>query len=227
MLVSDFVAKFLKIQGVDLFFTVTGAGAVRLIHSLSANGIKYVCPHHEQAATMSAIARMRVSGKPAVCVFTGGPGALNSLLGIADAYLDSIPLIVIAGQENSTHLINNKLRGLGIQGLRMTEIVKSITKFSQTIMTGEEAPNILVDAFNSANSGRKGPVFVEIPMDVQWERISKENYRKHLVKLGFLNSKNIIPKDYEQVEEVSAKIPKDQVSLKMHSKAGVFKNAPN
>lgn len=181
MLVSDFLAKYFKLQGVDLLFTITGAGAVRLIHSFSENGISYVCPHHEQAAVMSSIARMRLSGKPALCVFTGGPGAVNSITGIADAYLDSLPLIVVAGQESTHNLKNDsRLRGLGVQGLRMPEITKTITKFSKTIMSSKDAPSIIDDAFNAAYSGRKGPVFIEIPMDVQWQNIPKKIVNKYL-----------------------------------------------
>lgn len=190
MLVSDYVARFLKLQGVDLFFTITGAGAVRMIHSFNKQGINYVCPHHEQAAVMASIARMRLTGKPAVCLFTGGPGAINCLTGIADAFLDSLPIIVLAGQESSHNLINDKnLRGLGVQGLRMTEITKTITKYSKTIMTADEAPMIIYEAFREANSGRKGPVFVDIPMDVQWQEIPKRIEKKYLRKVEFIPNK--------------------------------------
>lgn len=189
MLVSEFIAKFLKLQGADLFFTITGAGATRLIHSFNQNGLDYICPHHEQAAVMASISRMRLTGKPAICVFTGGPGAINSLTGIADAFLDSLPLIVIAGQESSHNLKNDiSLRGLGVQGLRMTEITKTITKFSKTIMSAEEAPAIIHEAYSKAHLGRQGPVFIEIPMDVQWENIPKASAKKFLLKKSTFDS---------------------------------------
>ena len=99
--VSDFIANFFKEKDVDLVFVITGSGSIRLIESFAKSGVRYVCTHHEQAAVMSSLTYMRTTGKPAVVIVTGGPGAINSLTGLADAYLDSLPLFIIAGQENS------------------------------------------------------------------------------------------------------------------------------
>jgi acetolactate synthase-1/2/3 large subunit len=136
---------------------------------LKQAGIDFVCPHHEQAGVMAALARHRLNGKPAIMTCTGGPGAMNTLNGIADAFLDSIPCIVLAGQERSDFMApDNKLRGKGIQGLRLVDVVEPITKFATSILDKNETRQILERAFIEAHSGRPGPVWIEIPQDVQW-----------------------------------------------------------
>jgi acetolactate synthase I/II/III large subunit len=173
--VSDFIAKFLVKKSVDLVFTITGAGSVRLIESVSKQGIKYICPHHEQAAVMASLARMRVTGRPAVCLVTGGPGAANTLIGIANAFLDSMPCIIIAGQEKVEFFESDRgLRGMGIQGLHMVDINESVTKYAAVIYGADQAPAIMQKAFDEAYSERPGPVWIEVPQDVQWDDISDD-----------------------------------------------------
>jgi acetolactate synthase-1/2/3 large subunit len=172
MKVSDYIAKFLLNKGVDLVFAISGGGNIRLIESVCNEGIKIICPHHEQAAVMAALTRYRISGRPAVCIVTGGPGAANTLISLADAYLDSIPCIIIAGQENSEFLsLPNKMRGKGVQGLDMVNIVKSVTKFAKCVTNSADIQVTLERAFQEAYSGRPGPVWIEIPQDKQWEKI--------------------------------------------------------
>jgi len=176
MRVSDYIAKFLAAQGVDLVFTITGAGNVRLIESVHEAGIDYVCTHHEQAAVMAALARLRISGKPAVCLTTGGPGAANTLISVADAYLDSIPCIIIAGQEKLEYVEPaNALRGKGVQGLDMVHIMKSITKSASCLKRASDVRMVLEEAFYIANTGRPGPVWIDVPQDLQWATIDPES----------------------------------------------------
>lgn len=175
MKISDFIANFLVEKDVDLVFTITGAGNVRLIESVHNAGIDYVCTHHEQAAVMAALARTRITGKPAICLTTGGPGAANTLISVADAYLDSIPCIVIAGQEKLQYIDPpNALRGMGVQGLDMVTIMKSITKYSCCLTHPENIKKLLQDAFYHAFSGRPGPVWIEIPQDLQWATVNTD-----------------------------------------------------
>ena len=174
--VSDYIAKFLRDKDVDLVFTITGAGNIRMIESINRYGIKYICTHHEQAAVMAAIARFRVSGKPAICLFTGGPGAANTLTGVADAFLDSIPCIVIAGQEKVEFINNsNALRGKGVQGLKMVQIMSSVTKYSTFLHNPIEIREVLEKGFEMAYEGRPGPVWIEIPQDLQWAEVNPSN----------------------------------------------------
>lgn len=172
MRVSDYIAQFLRDQDVDLVFTITGAGNIRLIESISEAGIQYVCPHHEQAAVMAALTRMRMNGKPAVCVVTGGPGAANTLISVADAHLDSLPCIIIAGQEKAEFLSPpNAMRGKGVQGLDMVGIMSTVTKFATCVTHAADIRCAMEQAFQEAHSGRPGPVWIDVPQDVQWADI--------------------------------------------------------
>lgn len=175
MRLSDYIAKFFKKKGSDICFAITGAGNLRIIESLS-NVMKYVCPHHEQAAVMSAITYWRASNKLPVVTVTGGPGALNSLIGLADAHLDSIPLILLAGQEKAEYVKKQThMRALGVQGLKMWEVVQNLTKKSYIVTNPNDIHSILEEAYLEATTGRPGPVWIEIPQDLQWVEVEDEN----------------------------------------------------
>lgn len=175
MQLFEYVASYLKSRSVDLVFTITGAGDVRMIEALRRQGIQYVCPHHEQAGVMASLARYRLNGRPAVTMVTGGPGAVNTISGIADAWLDSIPCIIIAGQERSEFMLPaDRLRGKGVQGLRMVEITSPLVKYARCVMDPADIKLVLDEAFHHAFSGRPGPVWVEIPQDVQAARVTPE-----------------------------------------------------
>jgi acetolactate synthase-1/2/3 large subunit len=175
MRLTDYIAKFFKEKGSDICFAITGAGNIRIIESLS-NAMKYVCPHHEQAAVMSAISYWRTSNKLPVVTVTGGPGALNSLIGLADAHLDSIPLILLAGQEKAEYVKNQAhMRALGVQGLKMWEVVQNLTKKSYLITNPDDIHSILEEAYLEATTGRPGPVWIEIPQDLQWAEVKDES----------------------------------------------------
>jgi acetolactate synthase-1/2/3 large subunit len=175
MRVSDYVASFLKKINVDCVFAITGSGSIRLIESVDQAGIRYVCPHHEQAGIMSSLTKMRADGRPAVMMVTGGPGASNTLISIADAYLDSLPLFVIAGQENSEYVHpHNKMRGKGVQGLDMVNITKTVTKYGVTVTDPKDIRYVLEKAYFYAYTGRPGPVWVEIPQNLQHATIDPD-----------------------------------------------------
>lgn len=175
MKLSDYIAKFFKEKGSDICFAITGAGNIRIIESFS-NVMKYVCPHHEQAAVMSAITYWRASNKLPVVTVTGGPGALNSLIGLADAHLDSIPLILLAGQEKAEYVKKQThMRALGVQGLKMWEVVQNLTKKSYIVTNPNDIHSILEEAYLEATTGRPGPVWIEIPQDLQWVEVEDEN----------------------------------------------------
>lgn len=174
MKLSDYVADFFTNKGSDICFAITGAGNIRIIESLSKS-MRYVCPHHEQAAVMAAITYWRSSKKLPIVTVTGGPGALNSLIGVADAFLDSIPLILIAGQEKAEYVENDKhMRALGVQGLKMCEVVQNMTKKSYSILDPSKIKAVLEEAYYEALSGRPGPVWIEIPQDIQWSDINPD-----------------------------------------------------
>jgi len=175
MKVSDYISKFLKDKGVDLVFAITGSGSIRLIQSISDAGINYVCPHIEQAGIMASLTYMRSSNKPAVMMVTGGPGATNTIIALADAHLDSLPLFVFAGQENSEYVNPpNQMRGKGVQGLDMVNVTKTLTKYSTMLTNPNDIRYVLEKAFYEAYSGRPGPVWIDIPQDIQWAQVDPE-----------------------------------------------------
>jgi acetolactate synthase-1/2/3 large subunit len=179
--VSDYVSQRLSHLGVEACFMVTGGGAMHLNDSLAGNDdfvITY--NHHEQACAMAAEGYARVAGKPAVVCATTGPGALNTFNGVFGAYTDSVPMIILAGQVKketiSTEFPNSAgvLRQLGDQEVRSIRMVKEITKGAWQILDANSLPRILDDAFELAISGRPGPVWVEIPVDIQGLDISAD-----------------------------------------------------
>ena len=188
MRISDYIANFFKSKGVDLAFVITGSGSIRLIESLEQAGIDYLCPHHEQAGIMAALTRMRSSGKPALVMVTGGPGASNTLIALADAHLDSLPLFIVAGQENLEYVHpSNDMRGKGVQGLDMVNITKTVTKFGSCLTDPEDIRQILEEAYFEAYNNRPGPVWIEIPQNLQWAQVDPEKLKPFYPKLAQSN----------------------------------------
>ena len=179
MRVADFVAKFiLEELDVKHVFTLTGAGIMHLTDGLACNKkLKTICPHHEQTASMALEAYSRATENFGVGIFTTGPGSTNTITGLAGAWQDSVPCLFISGQvklaEASSQSGIKKLRQFGVQELDIIPIVESITKYAVTITQPEKIRYELEKAVYIAKSGRPGPVWVEIPMDVQSAKISQ------------------------------------------------------
>ncbi len=167
MRLADFVAEYVATL-TPRVYGVVGAGAMYLNDAICNHPqIKFIAMHHEQAAAMAAEADSRVSGKIGVVHVTAGPGGTNAITGIAGAWVDSIPMLVIAGQVATTAMKRDGLRQLGTNELGMVEMVRSITKYSTTVIKSEDILSVLETAVFRAMDGRRGPVFVEIPLDVQ------------------------------------------------------------
>ena len=173
MRVADFVAKFiLEELGVEHVFTLTGAGIMHLTDGLASNKkLKTICPHHEQTASMALEAYSRATENFGVGIFTTGPGSTNAITGLAGAWQDSVPCLFISGQvkvaEASSQTGIKKLRQFGVQELDIIPIVESITKYAVTVTEPEKIRYELEKAAHIAKSGRPGPVWIEIPMDIQ------------------------------------------------------------
>ena len=173
MRVADFVAKFiLEELGVEHVFTLTGAGIMHLTDGLASNKkLKTICPHHEQTVSMALEAYSRATENFGVGIFTTGPGSTNAITGLAGAWQDSVPCLFISGQvkvaEASSQTGIKKLRQFGVQELDIIPIVESITKYAVTVTEPEKIRYELEKAVHIAKSGRPGPVWIEIPMDIQ------------------------------------------------------------
>lgn len=169
MKVTDFIAKFLYIQGVTHVFELSGGMITHLLDSLfRLNQIQIVTMHHEQSAAFAADAFGRIKGVPGVALATSGPGATNLLTGIGSCYFDSVPAIFITGQVNQQELkANRNIRQLGFQETDIESMAKPITKATFQIKKPEEIPAIFAKAFEIALSGRQGPVLIDLPMNIQ------------------------------------------------------------
>lgn len=182
MKVSDYVANRLAYLGVDTAFMVTGGGAMHLNDSIGNNpDIKSIYNHHEQASAIAAEGYARVSGKPAIVCATTGPGALNTLNGVFGAFTDSIPMLVVAGQVkretiSSLEMPGVEIRQLGDQEVKSISVVSSLTKYSVLVREPFEVVFELDKCFELATTGRPGPVWIEIPVDVQGMDINADPY---------------------------------------------------
>ena len=169
--VSDYIAKRLKeVYQTDVFFMVSGGGAMHLNDSLGRY-IPYICNHNEQACAIAAEGYARVKQKLAVVNVTTGPGGLNCLNGVFGQWTDSVPVLYISGQvKYSTTLASCpdlKLRQLGDQEVDIVSVVKPLTKYAVMVTKPEEIKYHLDRAVYAATTGRKGPVWLDIPMNVQ------------------------------------------------------------
>ena len=185
--VSDYILEYLESIGIEICFCVTGGAAAHLFESLSKSHIKYICNYHEQACAMSAEGYTRIKNKPALVLVTNGPGSSNLVTGVAAAFQDSIPMIIISGQvpiKQTMESSGAKLRQYGVQELDSVSIYKSITKFSYQIRNPKEVKDVIEKAVEFANCGRKGPVYIEIPLDIQNSLIDVEDtlYEKEVVE---------------------------------------------
>jgi len=168
---ADILAETLVRQGVETIFCITGAGNLELVEACATRGISFIYSHHEQAAVMEAIGWSRVSGRIGVVMVTTGAGAANSLTGILSAHLDSVPVLVIAGNESTVHIENMKdLRAFGVQGFDSVSVAKPICKFSIRLQNVVDIAPIIDRAFESCLENRPGPGFIEFPTDVQRQK---------------------------------------------------------
>ena len=167
---SDYIINFLLEKNIDVIFTLSGGFIGPILNSISKYNIKYYCLCHEQAAAMAADAYYRIARKPCCLLITNGPGTTNTLTGVIGAFQDSIPIFIISGNvpvEQSIDSQDLELRQLGVQELNIIPIVKSFTNFSASVKKKEELTEILEVAYEKCTTGRMGPVWVEVPLDIQ------------------------------------------------------------
>lgn len=171
--VSDVIAEYLEIAGIRVVFGIIGSANSHIFDSITKRGYtEIVCVHHEQAAVMAMGAYYRASGKLSAAIVTAGAGSSNAITGVLSNWADSIPGIIFSGQEQLTFM--NKYEGLrmyGIQGYNSPKMVEDITKFSITIKNEKDVQIILEYAHKITMSDRPGPVWIDIPFDIQSKKI--------------------------------------------------------
>ena len=168
---ADALVKSLKEEGVEIVFGYPGVAICPFYNSILESDIRTILIRTEQNAAHAASGLARVTGKVGVCAVTSGPGATNVITGIATAFADSIPMVIITGQ------VDSKLLGSDVfQEADITGAVESFVKYSYLVKNAEDIPRIVKEAFHIANTGRKGPVLIDIPIDVQNSSVNKFKY---------------------------------------------------
>lgn len=176
MKVSDIIINFLEKKGINTAFTISGGGCIHLVDSLRKSNMDVICPHHEQAALMASEGYYRMTNKMAANIVTTGPGGTNTITGLLGLWLDSIPSIIISGQVPSNQLSEGTgCRQIGDQEFDIISIVKPMTKYAKMITDANSISNELEKAYQMALEGRPGPVWLDIPLDIQGAYVDKDN----------------------------------------------------
>jgi acetolactate synthase-1/2/3 large subunit len=176
MLLSDYVIDFLARKNIQDVFLVSGGGIMYLLDSVGrSRDVHYYCSYHEQAAVVEAEAYARIRNGVGACLVTTGPGAANAVSALPAAWVDSIPLMVISGQVKRELIADyEKIRQIGPQQANVVGMAKPVTKYATVVMDPERIRYELEFAYAQATTGRPGPVYLEIPVDVQGTQIDPE-----------------------------------------------------
>ena len=171
--VSELIAQALEGLGIEHIFGIIGAGNVHLFEAIARHGYtEIICVHHEQAACMAIQTYYRTCGKLSAALLTTGAGSTNGVTGVVSAWADSIPCIVIAGNENSKFTkVENTHRMWGVQGYDSVDMVRKVTKYAHRVTSPEQVVYEIQKAAHIALDQRPGPCWIEIPMDIQANRV--------------------------------------------------------
>lgn len=204
MRVADYIAERLAKEA-DTMFMLAGGGSMFLNDAFSWHrNLKPVFCHHEQTCSMAAEAYARFSGKVGLVNVTTGPGGINALNGVFGAWTDSLPMVVVSGQVKRKTTLRNmglveKLRQLGDQEVDIISLAKPITKLATFVSEVDEVPFVLEESINAAKTGRPGPVWIDVPIDIQSAQIDPQNY-------FVCTSSHTITTDYKRVEDSINKV---------------------
>jgi acetolactate synthase I/II/III large subunit len=158
---AEIVLRCVRAEGVDLVFGYPGGAIMPLYDALEGSGVRHILTRHEQGAVFAAEGYARVTGKVGVAMATSGPGATNLVTGIADAKMDSVPLVCITGQVRTAMIGTDAFQETDVFGVTL-----SLTKWSRLVRTIDEIPEVIAEGFHWARSGRPGPVVIDIPTDI-------------------------------------------------------------
>ena len=197
MKLSDYVIRFIEQQGVKDIFLLPGGGCIHLVDSIGKSNINFVCNLHEQACSIAADAYGQYTNNLGVCLVTTGPGGTNAITGITAAWLDSTPMLVLSGQVQRKDMINGRgTRQIGFQEIDIVSMASAITKYAVTVREPASIRYHLEKAIYLATSGRPGPVWIDIPLDVQAAEIDENNL------VGFVSEKKYGTDISEQVSNI-------------------------
>jgi len=176
MRLADYVASFIAGTGVSTVFLVPGGGAMFLVDAIGQNkSLRFVPHHHEQAAAIAAEAYARIQGHLGVALVTTGPGGTNAITGVTGAWIESVPMLVVSGQVKRADMMTGRgVRQMGPQEVDIVSMVRPVTKYAVTVMDPADIRYHLEKAVHLATTGRRGPVWIDIPLDVQAAPIEPE-----------------------------------------------------
>ena len=178
--VSDAIADFLEENKIEVVFGIIGSANAYIFDAIATKGYtKVVYMHHEQACVMAAGSYYRTNGKLSAAIVTAGAGASNAITGVICNWADSIPCLIISGQESIHNMKgHSQLRMRGVQGFPVTDMVKDIVKYSMLLTEPNEVLETLEEMRDVSLEGRPGPVWVDVPMDIQAAKVEKQNLKK-------------------------------------------------
>ena len=204
MKLADYVMSFLAEKGVKTVFMLPGGGCMHLVDSLGRNkDLDYVCCLHEQAAAIAAESYAQHTNNIGAALVTTGPGGTNTITGVSAAWIDSTPVIFISGQVKRSDLMGcSGVRQMGPQEVNIVPIVQSITKYATTVTEPQKIKAILEEAYYLATTGRKGPVWIDIPLDVQATEIDVDT----LVEFAVPKEDDIL--DEELINKIKVSLEK-------------------
>ncbi len=206
MKLSDYIVRFLEGKGVDQCFLLPGGGAMHLVDSVGKSGIPYVCFQHEQGAAIAAEAYGQHRNRPALLLVTSGPGATNAITGVTAGWIDSTPMFVLSGQAKRSDLIGDTgVRQIGSQEVQTIDMVRPITKYAVEVMEPEEICYHLERAWYEATSGRPGPVWLSVPLDVQGAQVDENSLRGFVVPVSDRTDLSVAVKQCVQLLKKSRK----------------------
>jgi acetolactate synthase I/II/III large subunit len=197
---SEIAIKCLEKEGVKVVFAYPGGASMEFHHALRDSPIEVILPRHEQGGAFAAAGFARATGKIGVCMATSGPGATNLISGIADAYMDSVPLVVLTGQIPSA-LIGKT----AFQETDMVGMTRPIVKHSYLVMNAKDIPATIKEACYIARTGRPGPVVIDVPKDVQQQIIEMPDYPKSVELRGYKPDVKAGNSDIDKIREAIEK----------------------
>jgi acetolactate synthase I/II/III large subunit len=195
---ANMLIRCLKKEGVEVIFGYPGGVVIPIYDALFESGIRHILVRHEQGAAHAADGYARATGKTGVCMATSGPGATNLITGIANAYMDSIPIVAITGQVASS-----KIGTDAFQEADTTGITAPITKHNYLVKDPEELPFVIREAFYIASTGRPGPVLIDIPVDISNAMIDEKKISPTIKLPGY---KPTMKGNKKQIREAASRI---------------------
>ena len=207
MNVSEYIFDFFSKKGIDTAFMITGGQAMWLNDAIGKNGnYKIICTHHEQSAAMSADAYGRMKGRPALTLVTAGPGSVNAMNGVVGGYTDSAPMIVISGQAALSFVQYQQETGIrqhGVQGINIKPLVENVTKYFITVDDPQKIKYYLEKAYYECTSGRPGPVWIDVPLDIQKAEVNEKYLDEYVIEKeqeGRVSLKQAVKQAYKLLE---------------------------